>query len=130
MGFFGFGGGRPEQSMGRAEPARAAAESAESSGESLSPVEVNRQMMIDAIAEHMWNIGLAKEMVGTLETRKAATRSMAIDALGRVPRKFESLPVGELRENKSFLVAEAVRLYQENGNDQEGGDLEDQASAK
>ncbi len=75
--------------------------------------EKNKEIMIDAIAENFWNLGMTQGMGGSVEERKAAARSMAEEALGMVPSKYETLPTQELNQNKSFLVAEAVRLYQE-----------------
>lgn len=40
-------------------------------------------------------------------------RQMAEKALALVPNKYENLSVEELNQHKSFLVAEAVRLFRE-----------------
>lgn len=96
-----------------APPAQAKAESEASPEEGESSAEKNKEIMVSAIAENFWNLGMTQGMGESVEERKAAARSMAEAALAMVPRKYETLPTQELNQNKSFLVAEAVRLYQE-----------------
>lgn len=101
-----------EMPPGRTPPSQERGASERPDQAESSP-ETNRRIMVDAIAENMWDLGMTHGMEGTPEERKAVAREMAETALALVPTNFERLPTRELNENKSFLVAEAVRLYKE-----------------
>ena len=95
----------------------------------MSPAEKNRQTMVDAIAENMWNLGMGRAIDGTIETKRRAVREMAEEALALAPTKYETLPTSELNANKHFLVKAAIDLYNDAQLDAHG-DQQDQAAAK
>lgn len=73
----------------------------------------NHDMMIRAISEHMLDLGMTHGKADSPSARSALAIKMAQEALALAPTNYETLPTAELNANKSFLVAEAIRLYQE-----------------
>ncbi|PJE76767.1 hypothetical protein COV05_02795 [Candidatus Uhrbacteria bacterium CG10_big_fil_rev_8_21_14_0_10_48_16] len=124
--FFGRGPEGPSHETVPTQPKK----SVESSKEGKKS---NEEIMVDAIAENMWDLGMTAGMEGTPEERKAVAREMAEEALSLAPAKYKTLPTQELQTNKSFLVAEAIRLYtdaeSEREKREEGVDENDHAEA-
>lgn len=110
--FFGRGPERPSHEPAPTQP-KASAESSQEGKKS------HEEIMVDAIAENMWNLGMTADMSGTPEERKAMAREMAEEALSLAPDKYKTLPTQELQTHKSFLVAEAIRLYTDEESERE-----------
>jgi len=113
MSLFGFFGGRerggpgPEPMPQKESRPDAAVDTAD------DPAERNREIMLSALAERIFNEGMTADVPGDGDAKRAKAREMAADALSRVPDNYLSLPEAELRQNKTFLIDEALSRLRE-----------------
>lgn len=90
--------------------------------------ESNRKIVLDALQEHLWNLGTAQSIEGSVETKRAAVLKMANDALAVAPKRYETLSSKELKENMSYFVADTAQVYLDSKQDKQGRGRADQAA--